>query len=77
MSHQSNAVKQQKWTGKPPTECQLCNAPITSVFVDGRIQGVSQWAFMCPLCHSTDGVGLGVGLGQKYVKSPDGSFVKM
>lgn len=61
----------------PPTECQLCNKPITDAVVDGQVKEVSSWAYMCSECHEKHGVGLGMGKGQRYEKQPDGSFVKV
>ena len=54
-----------KWIGSKVDKCDVCNAKITNWWVDGRtIQGY--WANMCPVCFETIGVGLGIGLGQKY-----------
>jgi hypothetical protein len=53
------------WLGDPPTECDLCHAPIKRSFVDGKTT-FGPWANMCLLCHLQHGVGLGLGYGQQY-----------
>jgi hypothetical protein len=48
-----------------PAVCQICDGEIDTMFIDGKtIMG--SWAYMCPGCHETVGVGLGTGRGQKY-----------
>lgn len=54
-----------EWMSEVPKTCDLCRAPITTTFVDGRTLA-GYWANMCPQCHARAGVGLGVGRGQKY-----------
>ena len=54
------------WMGEAPEECQLCNAKIEHVFVDGKIEFSGAWAIMCPACALLNGVGLGEGKGQFY-----------
>lgn len=54
------------WYGEPPTHCDICDAPITTTFVDGRIPVVG-WAIMCLACHRSHGCGFGVGRGQEYM----------
>ncbi len=50
--------------------CDICTADTepgkVEYFVDGKVKGVSAWALMCPVCFERFGVGLGLGLGQKY-----------
>jgi len=56
-----------KWMGSAITHCDLCDADIDTVFVDGKtIDG--PWGILCPDCHEARGVGLGIGYGQKYEK---------
>ena len=64
-----------EWVGKPPEKCDICESPITTVFIDGRTVFIDggkvrpgPWAFMCEECHKQYGVGLGMGHGQKYLK---------
>lgn len=55
-----------KWISPPPTKCDICGTPRGAAdFVDGRTK-VGPWAIMCLKCHGTEGVGLGLGKGQKY-----------
>lgn len=57
--------KPNTWYGEPPDRCQLCDCEIDAVFIDGVVAGAG-WAFMCEKCHVKNGIGLGVGRGQKY-----------
>lgn len=54
-----------RWTGTPPTACDVCEEPITIVFVDGKTR-MGPWGILCPVCHHSVGVGLGKGRGQGY-----------
>jgi hypothetical protein len=64
------------WTGKID-KCDLCKAPIDRFFVDGRTK-MGPWAIMCPGCHRDQGLGLGMGKGQKYQKEfPSEEFYKI
>ena len=54
------------WTGKVPGKDDFGDA-ITGSFIDGKTK-MGPWAIMTPSNHRINGVGLGVGLGQKYVK---------
>lgn len=54
-----------KWTGEIPPMCDICGDPLTKWFVDGKTE-MGSWVIMCPGCFKVYGVGLGVGLGQKY-----------
>jgi hypothetical protein len=69
----ANCVK--FWEGAEPNECELCLKKIKDIFVDGKTK-FGPWAMLCPTCHSNSGAGLGVGRGQKYVKSESGQWVK-
>jgi hypothetical protein len=59
------------WLGSKPSCCDLCKTILGDEFVDGRIQGRSCWAILCPPCHLEIGVGLGTGYGQMYRKTGD------
>jgi len=48
-----------------PRDCQLCNEPLESTFVDG-LTTVGVWAIMCPKCHSHYGKGFGTGRGSLH-----------
>ena len=58
-------TKAVEWIDDVPKECQICHAPIGTIFVDGRTQS-GPWACMCVTCHDIIGVGLGTGHGQLY-----------
>lgn len=60
----------------PPEMCDLCGRTIQNDFVDGRIKS-GHWANMCFRCYEENGVGLGTGKGQHYVKGHNGNFIKM
>jgi hypothetical protein len=64
------------WSGKAPPWCELCERPfMTDVFIDGKtIYG--SWGYMCESCHTTHGIGLGIGRGQEYTKQSDGRWMK-
>jgi hypothetical protein len=50
------------------SKCDICGKRIkgrVKWFVDGKTR-MGPWALMCPQCFELDGVGLGIGLGQKY-----------
>lgn len=49
--------------------------PIDNVFIDGATT-MGPWAIMSPVSHKRYGRGLGVGVGQRYEKQPDGKWLK-
>ena len=55
-----------KWIGKNPT-CDFCERDLekTMEFIDGKTS-LGPWALMCPHCYMINGVGIGIGLGQRY-----------
>lgn len=65
------------WIGEVPP-CDFCGRPIADEFVDARTKS-GPWAIMCPSCHRTYGVPqtLGLGVGQRYRRQPDGKFLKV
>jgi hypothetical protein len=63
------------WMSRTPQECDICKDPIGTEFVDGRTV-YGPWACMCLSCHRINGVGLGLGKGQRYQKQDD-KFVKV
>lgn len=71
-----SSLPKKKWIGSPPKECQLCNAAIVKMFIDGRIKGHSSWGYMCLECWQFHGVGFGIGLGQQY-ELQNGEWVKI
>lgn len=63
------AKEVKRWLGKPPLHCDICNRAFTESdqhFFDAKTkQGL--WGILCQQCWNLHGVGLGVGLGQKYL----------
>lgn len=56
--------------------CGFCGKEITGILVDGKTRQ-SPWATMCPKCFEENGIGLGLGKGQMYMKKEDGFFYKI
>jgi hypothetical protein len=48
---------------------------LAKVFVDGRTKS-GPWGIMHELCHVKEGMGLGVGRGQRYDLTEDGRWLK-
>ncbi|KFH18447.1 hypothetical protein IB60_17225 [Brucella abortus LMN1] len=62
----------------PIAACDVCSivfpkAPGTEMY-DARTRA-GPWANMCRCCFNFEGLGLGTGLGQKYVLQEDGRFL--
>ena len=79
----SDSVKQRPdrglvyWTGHVPEKDDF-GCPIDGEFVDGRIQGRSQWALMSRHSWRMFGCGvLGTGYGQRYRRQEDGCWLKV
>jgi len=55
-----------KWMGGK--RCNFCNDELQGLrwFVDGKTKPSGRWGIMCPECFDRYGVGIGIGLGQKY-----------
>ena len=62
------------WMGS--TKCDICGEELSKTIIDGMTANGS-WAVMCPKCHKIHGVGLGIGMCQKYVLYDVGDFVKV
>ncbi|MEZ4528930.1 MAG: hypothetical protein R2941_23710 [Desulfobacterales bacterium] len=76
-SNKDNIDKNYPWIGEVPSICELCGNAISDVFYDGHVKGkplVGGWNFMCPECFDIYGSGLGIGVGQKFVKSENDRF---
>lgn len=65
MPKYNKEVPIRKWGGEVPVKCDGCGDILKGTFVDGRTI-FGPWAIMCENCHTTHGVGLGIGKGQKY-----------
>ena len=63
------------YLGKVP-KCDICLTDIQDSFVDGITRTGGLWATMCPACYQKEGRGIGQGLGQHYVRTGSGLFVK-
>jgi len=63
------------WMGRTPTHDDFGDV-IYDRFVDGRTK-MGPWAIMSPTSFRYNGVGLGVGKGQSYMKMDDGKFRKI
>ena len=62
--------KRKVYVGAPST-CNICNGPFCGQMYDGKTT-TGPWANMCESCFRFFGVGLGTGLGQRYVLEADG-----
>jgi hypothetical protein len=60
------------WISKPPVTCDLTGMPIGDRFVDGHLPGSSRWGCIDPKVFKDRGGKLGLGMGQLYVKQPEG-----
>lgn len=69
------------WMGEVPKQCQLSGRAITTTFVDGRVPPLSSrvgsWACMHPVYFRQLGGKLGLGMGQRYERQPDGRWLKV
>lgn len=51
-----------------PITCDFCKTEAPDSFIDGVVEGDTQWAIMCIECFKAHGKRLGPGFGQKYCK---------
>lgn len=65
MPKYDKSTPKKKWKGKVPERCDGCDDILEGTFIDGKTV-FGPWATMCENCHTTHGVGLGLGKGQKY-----------
>jgi hypothetical protein len=58
----------------PPERCDLCGRLLReeTYMIDGGVKGASYWACMCSKCFQTRGRGIGVGMGQLYLRDDRG-----
>lgn len=65
-----------RWFGSKPVLCQCCHDPLENeeFFYDSNhhspIANRLIWGIVCSACFEVYGLGLGVGLGQKYENKP-------
>ena len=67
----------------PPRHCDLCGLDLDTygIFIDGIARPAAAaanpnrgtWANMCPGCYSEHGMGLGIGVGQTYIRDEQGA----
>lgn len=70
-------TRRDEWVGDTPMRCDLCKKSIVNEFVDGKLHN-GPWAIMCTDCHCENGVGLGLGRGQKFYRLGEGdTFIKI
>lgn len=65
---QSDGGSQPGTTALSPIHCQLCSTLIRDCFYDAKLQPSGRWGKVCPECFKEYGMGLGVGLGQRYCR---------
>ena len=65
MPKYDKSAPKKRWETKAPEKCDGCGDILETYFIDGKTI-FGPWAIMCENCHTTHGVGLGIGLGQKY-----------
>ena len=63
------------WTGDVDTKDDF-GVLIANEFVDGKTKQ-GPWAIMAPSSWRRQGVGLGLGRGQRYKKQADGQWLKV
>ena len=59
-----------KYIGKDRPTCPFCEhegEPGVLARYDGRIRGITSWAYMCTVHFEEYGVGLGTGKGQRLI----------
>ena len=69
-------VERTNWLGNVPTHCDIGKEEIKGVFIDGKTH-MGPWGCMCEPCHKEFGIGLGMGMGQKYVQQENGQWLKV
>ncbi|WP_186381700.1 endonuclease NucS domain-containing protein [Burkholderia sp. KBS0801] len=74
MADLTRGLQEQQFFGNPPEECDICSCPLSEekYMVDGAVQSAGgAWACMCGDCFVTQGKGLGLGVGQLYLRHAD------
>ena len=59
-----------KWLGSNPKNCDVCGEPFDNKdFYDAKTR-LGPWGMLCVACFRKHGVGLGTGMGQRYMYDP-------
>lgn len=61
---------------KEGAQCDLCSTVIEDVLYDVRIPSTGRWGNLCYSCFTAQRASLGPGFGQRYLKQPDGRYLK-
>jgi hypothetical protein len=75
-SENQNMSKERYWMGTGIGPNDDFGKPIADEFVDGKTR-MGPWAIMSPSSHRMQGLGLGLGKGQRYKKQQDGRWLKV
>ena len=62
------------WYGS--TKCDICGNECVDILYDAKTN-LGCWATMCKNCYRKHGLGVGTGVGQKYIKNKHGKFQKV
>lgn len=54
-----------------PSHCDLCGNELDELVYDGKVHGISAWAYMCPRCFNTE---FGGGLFTRMVRVAKGPW---
>lgn len=57
------------------TKCDFCKKECIMTLYDAQTN-MGCWATMCEHCFKKYGIGVGAGIGQKYIKNKHGKFQK-
>ena len=58
------------------TKCDICGNECVDILYDAKTN-LRCWATMCKKCYIKHGLGVGTGVGQKYIKNKHGKFQKI
>lgn len=68
-------MKEQVYWLSPVGQRDDFGSHVRTIIIDGKTKQ-GPWALMTPESFASFGVGLGLGLGQKYVRQTDGRWLK-
>ncbi len=68
---------EEKQTCNAPSKCDLCGQSLGAMkyFIDGKLSNDNAWANMCEKCFTKQGAGIGWGVGQLFMRQPDGKWL--